>query len=54
MKPRDAKGRFVKIPCTKRYNINDIEKAFKEGMRTSTFFSPSKQFDFYKQKEGLC
>lgn len=54
-KPRDKLGRFVKIPGTKRYNVNDIDAAFFAGLNAAygVILPPARRLALYKSQKEI-
>lgn len=52
---RDEKGRFSKVPGTRRYNAADIEKAWLAGYNGAygVITTPSRRLLNYKEQNGI-
>jgi hypothetical protein len=53
---RDAKGRFLTVPGTKRYTIKDIERAYLAGLAAQsylTFQAPSQKVAKYIRENNI-
>ena len=52
---RDYKGRFAKVPYTRRYNVDDIKRAWFDGHKSAfgVITTPTRRLEMFLQENDI-